>query len=560
MAGLDWIVLLLTLGFIVSFGIYRSRGSRTLNSFLKGGNTDNWMTVGLSVMATQASAITFLSATGQGYESGLGFAQFYFGMPLAIVLICAVFIPIYYKLNVFTAYEYLESRFDLKTRLFTAFLFLVSRAFAAGITIFAPAIVLSTLFEWPLYLTNIAIGLLVILYTVSGGSKAVIVTQRQQMMVIFFGMFLAFYLIIDSFPEEVGINEAIRLARLGDKLNIVNTEFNLNERYTLWSGLLGGFFLFLSYFGTDQSQVQRYITASNTDQSRIGLLFNALFKVPMQVFILLCGVMLFAFFQFEKVPAYFNAQQYERALQSNKGDSLNLLASELESLDTRKASLALSAAKGNNTREYQLILNSRNQKQVELRSLMSRALPEESIKDTDYVFLYYVLHYFPPGVVGLLLAVILSAAMSSTSGELNALASTAMVDFYRRLNYKKDLSPKQEVRASRLWTLFWGLLAIVFALSANLFENLIQLVNIIGSLFYGTILGIFVCGFFIRRIHAKHVLQSAILAEAGVIIAHTFTDLSFLWLNPIGCLLVVFIALFFSYLYKYDSPVKSKIS
>lgn len=556
MALLDWIVLIATLGFIVSFGIYKSRGSRNLNSFLKGGNSANWATVGLSVMATQASAITFLSATGQGYESGMGFAQFYFGMPLAIVLICAFFIPIYFKLNVFTAYEYLESRFDLKTRLFTALLFLVSRAFAAGITIFAPAIVLSTLFGWSLQLTNIGIGLLVILYTVSGGTKAVSITQKQQMLVIFGGMFLAFYLIIDSMPENIGFQEALHLARLGDKLNLVDTHFDWNQRYTLWSGILGGFFLFLSYFGTDQSQVQRYISATNTDQSRLGLLFNALFKVPMQVFILLCGVMLFGFFQFEKVPAYFNAQQYERALNSDKGDSLRILSTELELLDEQKAAIALEAAHGKEETAYQSVLAVRVDKQKELRELMGRALPEESIKDTDYVFLYYVLNYFPAGIVGLLLAVILSAAMSSTSGELNALASTAMVDFHKRLskNTKKDES--KDVLYSRLWTLLFGVLAIGFALTANLFENLIQLVNIIGSLFYGTILGVFVCGFFLKRIKASHIFPAAILAEIGVILAYSFTELSFLWLNPIGCLLVVFIALILSYLNKNEATVQ----
>ena len=544
MEWIDWLVLLGTLGFIVVFGIWRSGRSRDLDAFLKGGNTDNWLTVGLSVMATQASAITFLSATGQGYESGLGFAQFYFGMPIAIVLICAVIIPRYYALKVFTAYEYLENRFDLKTRLFTAFLFLVSRAFAAGITIYAPSIVLSRLFGWSLEITNIVIGLLVIFYTVSGGSKAVSLTQKQQMLVIFFGMFLAFYLILDSLPEAVGFGEAIHLAGLANKLEMVNLNFDPNERYTLWSGLLGGFFLSLSYFGTDQSQVQRYITATNPDQSRLGLLFNALFKVPMQFFILLVGVLLFAYYQFHTPPAYFNQVQLERAMQTEYRDSIRAGIRELQELDEKKSQLASAAANGQKEGEYRQMLERRIITQTKVRRLIGAALPDEAVKDTDYVFLHYVLNQFPHGVIGLLLAVILSAAMSSTSGELNALSSTASIDFYRRLGGTR--SKKTEVLVSRMFTLFWGLLAIGFALSASLFENLIQLVNIIGSLFYGTILGVFVCGFFIKSIRGTPVFIAAILAEILVIITYWRFDLSFLWLNPIGCGLVVFFALIFN--------------
>jgi len=549
MAQLDWIVLLLTLGFIVTYGVLRTKRSLNLNSFLKGGSTDNWTTVGLSVMATQASAITFLSATGQGYESGLGFVQFYFGLPLAIVLICAFIIPIYYRLNVFTAYEYLENRFDLKTRLFTAGLFLVSRAFAAGITIFAPSIVLSTLFGWSLQATNIVIGILVIIYTVSGGTKAVSITQKQQMFVIFGGMFLAFYLIIDSLPPTVGFSEAMHLAGLAGKLEVVDLSFDLNERYTLWTGLLGGFFLSLSYFGTDQSQVQRYITAKDQNQSKLGLLFNGLLKIPMQFFILLVGVMLFAFYQFQEVPPYFNAQQMERALHTEKADSIRTMAVELALLDDRKKTAAYAVIEQNEEAAYISIQEARVAKQAEFRQLLARALPSEKIKDTDYVFLNYVLHYFPAGVIGLLLAVILSAAMSSTAGELDALASTAMVDFYQRLS-PGNLSDSGQVTASRLFTLFWGILAIVFALSASLFENLIQLVNIIGSLFYGTILGVFVCGFFIKKLRAKDVFPAALIAEGAVILCYMNTDMSFLWLNPIGCGVVVFSALILNILRK----------
>lgn len=547
MNNLDWIILIGTVALIVFWGIYLTRKQQNLDAYLKGGNSDNWLTIGLSVMATQASAITFLSATGQGYESGLGFVQFYFGLPLAIILISAFIIPIYYKLNVFTAYEYLENRFDLKTRLFTAFLFLVSRGFAAGITIFAPSIVLSTLFHWSLEMTIIITGITVILYTASGGSKAVSATQKQQMLVIFLGLFLAFYLILESLPQDIGFKEAMQLAGLAGHLEVVNTTIDTNTRYTLWSGLLGGFFLSLSYFGTDQSQVQRYISGSNINQSRIGLLFNAAVKIPMQFFILLIGVLLFAFYQFQEVPPYFNQVQLARALQTEQADSIKLLSAQLAEIDQRKEQAAIEASKvpfGNQnqvTDTYSSLLLERREIQKELRATLGRALPAEKINDTDYVFLQYVLHHFPAGVIGLLLAVILSAAMSSTAGELNALASTTMVDFYGRLK-KQAVADNKKVLYSKLFTVLWGIIAIVFALSASLFENLIQLVNIIGSLFYGTILGVFICGFFIKKFNARQVFPAAVLAEVGVIIAYLNTDWSFLWLNPLGCLLVVVIS------------------
>lgn len=549
MAALDWIVLLGTLGLIVTFGFFRNRRNKDLNEYLKGGNSDKWYSVGLGVMATQASAITFLSATGQGYESGLGFVQIYFGLPLAMILICAVIIPIYYRLNVFTAYEYLEERFNLPTRLFVAALFLLSRGLSTGITLFAPSIVLSTLFGWPLSLTNILIGVLVILYTVSGGSKAVGVTQKQQLFVIFLGMFIAFYLILDALPEEVGFSGAMHLAGLGGKLEAVNTAFDTNTRYTLWSGLLGGFFLSLSYFGTDQSQVQRYITATNTAQSRIGLLFNALLKIPMQFFILSVGVLLFAYYLFHAPPAHFNSYQLEMAKQTGKRDSILLLENQLLELDLQKQVLARKAYKGEEESAFMTLDATRKEKQKEFRGVLSRALSKEGINDTDYVFLHYVLNQFPAGLVGLLLAVILCAAMGALSGGLNSLASTTVVDFYRRLG-KKSYSDAAEVRMSRWFTLLWGVIAIVSALSASLFENLIELVNIIGSLFYGTILGVFVCGFFLKKLRGKDVFPAAILAEAGVLICYMVTDWSFLWLNPVGCLLVVFIALFINRLRK----------
>lgn len=538
----DWLVLIGTLGFIILFGIWKTRNSgKDLGSFLKGGNSDKWYTVGLSVMATQASAITFLSATGQGFEDGLGFVQIYFGLPLAIILISAVFIPIYYKLNVFTAYEYLEKRFDLKTRLLTASLFLISRAFAAGITIYAPSIVLSTLFSWDLQITNIIIGISVILYTVSGGTKAVSVTQKQQMAVIFFGMFLAFYLILDSLPEEVGFMDSLKLAKWTGKADVVNYSFDPTERYTIWSGVLGGFFLSLSYFGTDQSQVQRYITATNTVQSRMGLLFNALLKIPMQFFILLVGVMVFAFYQFNPSPLYFNQNLVEASNQAGYTDSVTYYQHKHDSLFELKKDAAILSLQNLKQEPYTQLDKESKDNRAQFKGFLKNTMKVEETKDTDYVFLNFIIHHFPAGIIGLLLAVILSAAMSSTSGELNALTSTSIVDFYKRLGKSES---KNDLKASRLMTLLWGVLAIACALSASMFENLIQLVNIIGSLFYGTILGVFICGFFIKPLKANAVFFGALIAEVIVILTYLiFRDqISFLWLNPLGTGCVVLFA------------------
>ncbi|TNE79356.1 MAG: sodium:solute symporter [Bacteroidetes bacterium] len=546
MSALDWFVLCGTLLSIVAFGIWKTRKqSRDLEGFLKGGNSDRWWTVGLSVMATQASAITFLSATGQGYEDGLRFVQIYFGLPLALILICAVFIPIYYRLKVYTAYEYLEQRFDLKTRLLTASLFLISRAFAAGITIYAPSIVLSTLFGWDLQITNLVIGLLVIAYTVSGGTKAVSITQKQQMAVIFFGMFVAFYLILQGIPESVSFKDALRLANWTGRLDAVDFSFNPETRYTIWSGIFGGFFLSLSYFGTDQSQVQRYITATDTRQSRMGLLFNAVLKIPMQFFILLVGVMLFAFYQFEKPPIYFNSAQLEQ-IATAQPDSVAAYQAKHDSLFQLKSIAANEALAKDYPDNYQSLDKAMSQNRAAFKAYLGNALPDAESKDTDYVFLNFILSYFPPGLIGLLLAVILSAAMSSTSSELNALTSTAVVDYFKRLNWKSN---KSDLQVSRLFTLFWGVLAIVFALSASLVENLIQLVNIVGSLFYGPILGVFICGFFLKKLSAKEVFPAALAAQVIVISLFSIygNKLSFLWLNPIGSVSLIAIALLLRY-------------
>ena len=566
MNTIDWIVLIATLVAIVGYGTWKTRVNKDIDGFLKGGNQMKWWTIGLSIMATQASAITFLSTPGQAYQDGMGFVQFYFGLPLAVIIISNVFIPIYYKLNVFTAYEYLENRFDLKTRLFTAFLFLVSRGLAAGITIYAPSIVLSTLLGWNLALTNIIVGILVIIYVVSGGTRAVSLTQKWQMTVIMGGMFLAFGLCISYLPDSLSFTEAIDIAGTMGKMEVVNTEFNLEDRYTLWTGLLGGLFLALSYFGTDQSQVQRYLGGKSVTESRLGLMFNGLLKVPMQFFILLVGIMVFVFFQFNEPPAFFNQPGMEYAKSTEYADEIERIERKYSDIYAQKE-LELGqyltaddpAEKRARLENAKALYDESEHVREELKSTLSRADGLIETRDTDYVFLTFILGYMPTGIVGLLLAVILSAAMSSTAGELNALASTTTVDYYKRLSLfrsePKDLlhpePPKNDasdVRISRLFTLMWGVLAIIVALTAGLFDNLIQLVNILGSLFYGTVLGVFLVAFFLKQVGGTAVFWSAVLGEVIVLTLHFLTvaeviELGYLWYNLIGCAAVVLLSL-----------------
>lgn len=551
MAALDWIVLLGTLLAIVGYGTWKTRQQKSVSSYLKGGNSLPWWTIGLSIMATQASAITFLSTPGQAYESGMGFVQFYFGLPLAMVVISAIFIPLYYRLNVFTAYEYLENRFHVSVRLFTASLFLISRGLAAGITIYAPAIVLSTLLGWNLWLMNVLVGLLVILYTVSGGTKAVSITQKWQMAVIFGGMFVAFFLILDYLPEEVSFAKAIDIAGILGKMEVVDTTFDLENRYTLWTGLLGGFFLALSYFGTDQSQVQRYLGGKSVTESRLGLLFNGLLKVPMQFFILLVGILVFVFFQFNTPPAFFNQPGKEAAYATEYKADIQDLEAQFVQVHAEKKALLEAYVEGEAGLKSKIVAQEQTLQKIrtEIKETIHKAAPEVETRDTDYVFLSFILAYLPTGIVGLLLAVILSAAMSSTAGELNALASTTYIDYYKRLR-TSDTEPdeRHEVRMSRLFTAMWGVLAIGIALTANLFENLIQLVNVLGSLFYGTILGIFVVAFFLRHVGARAVLLAGFIGQLTVLLLHLLTvydviSLGYLWYNVIGCAVVVMFAL-----------------
>ncbi|MEN8125844.1 MAG: sodium:solute symporter [Bacteroidota bacterium] len=547
MASIDWIVLLVTLFFIVFYGAWKTKGSKNISDFIKGSNEAKWWTVGLSVMATQASAITFLSTPGQAFHSGMGFVQFYFGLPIAMVIISLVFIPIYHKLKVYTAYEYLENRFDLKTRSLTAILFLIQRGLAAGITIFAPSIILSAVLGWDLLILNIVIGTLVIIYTVSGGTKAVNVTQKQQMAIIFFGMFAAFFVIINSLPQDITFNKALKIAGASGKMEILDFSFDLGNRYTVWTGILGGTFLMLSYFGTDQSQVQRYLSGKSIRESQLGLLFNGFLKVPMQFFILLVGVMVFVFYQFNSSPINFNPAATQSVKSSIYAEDYRSLEKTYLKVETDKKEIQYKIAEDPSDKVLRKKVSELNSYEKELRedakTLILKADADQETNDKDYVFIHFILNNLPRGLIGLLLAVILSAAMSSTASELNALASTTTVDLYKR-NIKIEKEPKHYVLATKWFTLAWGILAILVASIANLFDNLIQLVNIIGSIFYGNILGIFLLGFFIKFVKGSAVFIAAIITQIVVIFIFNLDILPYLWLNLLGCVLVIVIAIF----------------
>jgi solute:Na+ symporter, SSS family len=554
MSLLDWGVLVGTLAFIAFYGIWKTRGSRNIEGYLKGNNSEKWWTICLSIMATQASAITFLSTPGQAYEDGMRFLQFYFGLPIAMVIIAISFIPIYYRLKVYTAYEYLESRFDLKTRTLAALLFLIQRGLAAGITIYAPAIILSSILGWNVNTTSILLGLVVIIYTVSGGTRAVSVTQTQQMAVMMGGMIVAGIIIINMLPPEVSFYDAVQVAGKMNKLNLINFSFDWNDRYNVWSGVTGGLFLFMSYFGTDQSQVARYLSGRSVTESRLGLLFNGLLKIPMQFIILFIGIMVFVFYQFVQPPVFFNKVEKERLYETAYAGNLIQLETEHNANFKEKSRAVKDMLVGIRNEDEGAINNAREKLKgieaqgkairTEVKGLLQKANPKAEVKDTDYVFITFVMQYMPTGIIGLLLAVIFCASMSSTSSELNALASTTVIDIYKRSVRQVGLD-SHYLKASKLLTVIWGSFAILFATLASRMENLIQAVNILGSLFYGTILGIFVVGFYLKSIKANAVFWAALLAEAIVIITFTTTDIGFLWLNPIGCLLVISLGFFF---------------
>ena len=538
---LDWIVLSTTLFFIVAYGTYKTRKNKNVKDYIKGGSDSKWWTIGLSVMATQASAITFLSTPGQAFHSGMGFVQFYFGLPIAMVIICLVFIPIYHRLKVYTAYEYLESRFDLKTRTLAAILFLIQRGLAAGITIFAPAIILSTILGWDLIFLNVLIGTLVIIYTVSGGTKAVNVTQKQQMVIIFFGMLVAFILILQKLPANITFTNALEIAGASDKMKVLDFSFDLNNRYTVWTGFLGGTFLMLSYFGTDQSQVQRYLSGKSVRESQLGLIFNGLLKVPMQFFILLVGIMVFVFYQFNASPLNFNPEANKVVVGTQYANEYKLLQNEHKSIENTKKLLLADGIQDNEITQIQQLNEKDKSIKEKAKEIIKKADVNVETNDKDYVFLHFILNNLPRGLIGLLLAVILSAAMSSTASELNALASTTAIDLYKR-NTKEEHSELHYVKASKWFTLGWGLLAISVACIANLFENLIEMVNIIGSIFYGNVLGIFLLAFFIKFVKSNAVFMAAIITQIIIIVVFKMDVLPYLWLNLLGCALVMGIA------------------
>ena len=554
MSSLDWLVLIGTLVFIVVYGIWRSRGSHDMENYLRGGNSMSWWTIGLSVIATQASAVTFLSTPGKAFEDGLGFVQFYFGQPLAMIIVSITFVPIFYRLKVYTAYEYLEDRFDVRMRTLGALLFLVQRALAAGITIFAPAIVLSSVLGWSLSVTTLIIGISVVIYTVSGGTKAVSQTQKQQMAVMMGGMIVAGLVIFRLLPPEVSFGDALEVAGSMGRLNAVDFSFDINNRYNFWSGITGGMFLALSYFGTDQSQVQRYLTGRSITESRLGLMMHGLLKIPMQFMILFVGILVFVFYQFYQPPLFFIEQGQATVESSEYAAEWNALndtytgvfkekKSEIQQYlghleQGRDQEVAASRERINALKKDEERL------QQEAKTLVGKADPALETRDTDYVFLTFVMNHFPEGLVGMLLAVILSAAMSSTASELNALSTTATVDIYRRL-WNPGRSDQHYVLVSRGFTVLWGGVALTFATLASLADNLIEFVNIIGSVFYGTILGIFLAAFYIKWIQARAVFMAAVLSELTVILLFFTTDIGYLWFNALGCVLVVGLASLF---------------
>jgi len=549
MSTIDWIILFVTLFSIVSYGIYKSRNNKNLDSFLLADKQLPWYHVGFSVMATQASAITFLSAPGQAYTDGLRFIQFYFGLPLAMIVICTSFIPIFRNLNVYTAYEYLEKRFDTKTRLLTAFLFLLQRGLSTGITIYAPSIVLSTILNLNINYTTIIIGCLVISYTVFGGTKAVSYTQLFQMIIIFSGLILAAVIVVYMLPPNIGFVDSLRIAGKLNKLNAIDTSFDWNNRYNIWSGIIGGFFLQLSYFGTDQSQVGRYLTGKSTAQSRLGLLMNGLIKIPMQFFILMIGILVFTFFQFQTPPVFFNESELKN-LKSNEKyvQKVEDIENKFEVVISEKREIVfnlINSIKQNDKKaekintEYLILKNKESEAlKNQSKELIKQNNPKADTNDSNYIFLNFVMNYFPKGLIGLLIAIIFLASMGSTASGLNSLASTTVVDFYKRL-INNNSNEKQDLLLSRLTTAAWGIFCIVVALFAAKLGNLIEAVNILGSLFYGTILGIFLSAFFIKKTKGTSIFISAIITEIIVFYIWYNQAVAFLWLNVLGCLLVI---------------------
>lgn len=548
MSWIDILVLVATLLFIAIYGILKSRKNKNISDYLLAGNSMPWYIVGISIMATQASAITFLSAPGQAYVDGMRFVQFYFGLPLAMIILCTTFVPIYHTLKVYTAYEFLETRFDLKTRSLAAFLFLIQRGLACGLTIYAPAIILSVMLGWNIYYTNLIIGGLVVTYTFIGGTKAVSITQMHQMVVIFVGMLIAAIMLVRMMPDQLGFIDSLKIAGKMGKLNVIDFNFDWKNQYNIWSGIIGGFFLALSYFGTDQSQVGRYLSGRSVGQSRLGLLMNGIVKIPMQFSILLIGALMFVFFQFHPAPIHFNPVELSKIKSSSLHETFNSLESKYILIQEKKQDLIHTYRdylKENNEsalQESMAAINTLEKEQVEIRNSAKKIMKDNDRRaetnDTNYIFLYYVLNFLPVGLIGLLIAVIFSASMSSTSSELNALASTTVIDIYKR-NMKPNEDEAHYLKVSKWSTALWGFFAIVVAMFANQLGSLIEAVNKLGSLFYGTILGMFIVAFFMKHIKGSAVFYAAIVAEFFVLLFFYIDLTAFLWLNMIGCLIVM---------------------
>jgi Na+/proline symporter len=545
---LDWVVLVGSLASIISYGLYRGRGSNTVNRYLLGGKSMPWYAMALSIMATQASAITFISTTGQSYVDGMRFVQFYFGLPLAMVALCATAVPIFHRAKVYTAYEYLEQRFDAKTRALASVIFLMQRGLSVGLTFYAPAIVLSVIFGWPDRLTTLIIGVTVVLYTVTGGIRTVTWTDVQQMLIIFFGLLVALITIIHMLPAQVSLFDAMRLAGSAGKLNAVNFHFDWNDRYNLWSGLIGGMFLALSYFGCDQSQVQRYLTGKSIAQSKLSLLFTAVAKIPMQFFILFIGAMVFVFYVFEQPPLIFERNEYNRVRSGELRSRYEPIAERYQDAFARRKKAALDMVAAHHGGEpaneeralgrYRQALKDVDAARNQGANLVATTGGGEGFRDTNYIFLSFVTRYLPDGIVGLVIAVILAATMSSSSGEINSLATVSVVDIYKR-HFRKGGSDHHYLTASRVLTAFWGAYAVAFSGFGKNLGSLIEAVNIVGSLFYGSLLGVFVLAFFFKRVNGTGAFCGMLAGEAAIFAAFIFTGISFLWYNVIGCVVVI---------------------
>jgi len=567
MSIIDWTVLILTLVVIVVYGIYKSRGAQNIKGYLLGNQSLPWYHVCLSVMATQASAITFLSAPGLAYSSGMSFVQFYFGVPLAMIVLCITFVPIFHRLKVYTAYEYLEQRFDLKTRALTAFLFLVQRGLSTGITIYAPSIILSTILNINTTYTTLFIGSLVVFYTVYGGTKAVSYTQMLQMSIIFCGLFAAGIMVVHLLPADIGFVKAISIAGKMGRANAIDFTFDPNNQYTVWTGLVGGFFLQLSYFGTDQSQVGRYLSGASVSQSRLGLLMNGLVKIPMQFLILLIGILVFTFYQYNKPPIFFNSFELNKLENSKYNPELNKIkadydkAFEEKQVEVNKMNSALDKDDKSLIDQQRKALQQADEKEKSIRKqatdLMVKNDEHANTKDNNYIFLSFVTQYLPQGLIGLLIAIIFLASMGSTASALNSLASTTVIDIYKRL-IKKDGSDHEYLQASRLATVFWGVICVVMALYASKIGNLLEAVNILGSYIYGTILGVFLVAFYVRHVNGRAVFFAALVTELVIIIIGKLDLVAYLWLNIIGCLLVVLLSVIIQSMMKKPEVVEEK--